>query len=1262
MKFKQLFKILFFASSFLINFHAIASQAPKKPNDQTSPEKKLPVAQSFNEGESFNDSGKAQEKELEQQVTEVTDMSKLTEDELLDLLKKEPIIIDRNNSNANLLMWACKKGFETIFDYALTTLHNDPTAHDNDGLTALHYAANFGHLNLVQRIVSEQLIDINCKNNKHETPLVTSLFANDPTVTKYLLDHGAGYQAQKALTRAKFISGSSLQVIHPKKERQDIVRDHKQIINYLEAVVALEEQQTKTSQSGESEVKKTKEDPKKVHPLTMQPNQIVNAIKAGIPIDLDAYVVPGTKTTMLMYACGASDNGGIEELCDLILQKGNRNLDVQDICGNTALHHAATCGHVGIMVKLIAAGASLDIPNNGLETPLFRAIYSTNLAAVQLLVKTKKINLNARAKNHMTPLMWAVCNNNPDVVQLLIDNKVDITAQMPKGYTALSLAKDPTIIASIEKAYASSKKLKNTPKGKIIVDNKIIQLHLEKAVAALKSNPGTSKGAKSALQATSQCPATDKAGHKDTKEIIEETENLLIPIRHALLKQLDSSNEVVLDEPFVKEGNVTHLVYATYRGDQEVVTALLKSQKNIEVNAKDTMGNTALHHAAFAGHCVMIEQLLAKGALLDEPNNEGQTPFTYAVTGRQLVAARKLLERGANRSAQINDGRTSLQQAILTNYPDMVEFLLENSREIFVESQLNEALKMAESMVNDDILFSMFPAVDKKILIENNKKIIEHIQKAMVEKYVMHNFGPKTKDTQQEDQLKAKPIFINHDDNAATIILAVRSEKPEKVAECLKHRKLKKQVNQKDMHGNTALNYAVLQRNEAMIKMLLDENADIECKDRDGDTPLFLAIRLGYAEIVKLLLERKANVRHVNTNKDTALMCAVRNSNPAIVDLIKDKVDVTLQNKHKKTALSIANDIANRDPDNQQAQEIYAQLLKLMPKSKSQLQLSAKKQKAKKQAQKEKVKPAKQESQQQESKQTNTQSNGDSPSGSNLSIDVDQPTENAPVSVPTPHGAQAKEIAQTSLKDQSAATAIMQENNEVIVPSPKNSQELKQQGEQSRKPTVDTRQESSGAVILPSPLHAQEDTPTVQQQDSNHTNRTSNSEGVINQAAFLADKKQEVENSEIERKKKKEAKLHEKIASLDRAIDACKYKLINQAHKLSHQEIDQIGTEIKNLEDEKAKIYDQFFNAETINVARSERRGAKYKLLVQKALELENEEHISKLERDYRVLTKLYAKWLAKNSPGYDTKLPILKNKIEAIKKQIEELKNHKKS
>lgn len=82
-------------------------------------------------------------------------------------------------------------------------------------------------------------------------------------------------------------------------------------------------------------------------------------------------------------------------------------------------------------------------------------------------------------------------------------------------------------------------------------------------------------------------------------------------------------------------------------------------------------------------------------------------------------------------------------------------------------------------------------------------------------------------------------------------------------------------VNSQSQAGNTALIYACCGGYEDVVEVLLNHGADIEAHNENGHTPLMEAASGGHVNVAKMLLERGACINsHSNEFKESALTLA----------------------------------------------------------------------------------------------------------------------------------------------------------------------------------------------------------------------------------------------------------------------------------------------------------------------------------------------------------------------------------------------------
>eukprot|EP00163_Fabomonas_tropica_P015671 TRINITY_DN284_c0_g1_i2.p1 TRINITY_DN284_c0_g1~~TRINITY_DN284_c0_g1_i2.p1 ORF type:complete len:1318 (-),score=228.14 TRINITY_DN284_c0_g1_i2:344-4297(-) len=112
-------------------------------------------------------------------------------------------------------------------------------------------------------------------------------------------------------------------------------------------------------------------------------------------------------------------------------------------------------------------------------------------------------------------------------------------------------------------------------------------------------------------------------------------------VRRILAKEVVEANE--RDERLF-----TPLLWGAANGHTKVVEALVKApkEKNVNISARNDVGDTALHWACWKGDVTSVWLLLQAGADPTVQGENGMLPLHYAATGEHEVVVRALLEWG----------------------------------------------------------------------------------------------------------------------------------------------------------------------------------------------------------------------------------------------------------------------------------------------------------------------------------------------------------------------------------------------------------------------------------------------------------------------------------------------------------------------------------------------------------------------------------------------------------------------------------------
>jgi len=121
--------------------------------------------------------------------------------------------------------------------------------------------------------------------------------------------------------------------------------------------------------------------------------------------------------------------------------------------------------------------------------------------------------------------------------------------------------------------------------------------------------------------------------------------------------------------------------YFVSSGSPQIVEALLDAKAKVDMQNKQ--GATALHYAAVFGPVGKLEALVSRGANVNAPDSDGDTPLIYAV-GRDkssdwrgnAESVRFLIGKGANVNSKNKKGRTVSQNAKKGSY--LAALLVEN--------------------------------------------------------------------------------------------------------------------------------------------------------------------------------------------------------------------------------------------------------------------------------------------------------------------------------------------------------------------------------------------------------------------------------------------------------------------------------------------------------------------------------------------------------------------------------------------------------
>ena len=128
------------------------------------------------------------------------------------------------------------------------------------------------------------------------------------------------------------------------------------------------------------------------------------------------------------------------------------------------------------------------------------------------------------------------------------------------------------------------------------------------------------------------------------------------------------------DVNYIDEKQVSFLMKAVLRGYPDIVKMLVASPE-IQLDHVDLNGNNACLLAAHIGNVKVLEQL--RGSNIQQVNNSGLTAIMVASRGGYTQCIRQLLDWGAKINERDEKGNAPLTFASMENKGDAIEMLLQ---------------------------------------------------------------------------------------------------------------------------------------------------------------------------------------------------------------------------------------------------------------------------------------------------------------------------------------------------------------------------------------------------------------------------------------------------------------------------------------------------------------------------------------------------------------------------------------------------------
>ncbi|XP_067650360.1 ankyrin repeat domain-containing protein 50-like [Haliotis asinina] len=387
---------------------------------------------------------------------------------------------------------------------------------------------------------------------------------------------------------------------------------------------------------------------------------------------------------ILHVAC----RGGHLNMVKYVLSLPSVDINSRECYGETPLMKAASEGHIDVFVFIVTSRADVHLLDDDGDNILHHASIGGHANIVQFIVSHKLVDINSRGKDGMTPLMRVAYYGHKKVFYLFMREGGETKLVDDRGYNILHLAalsgqvEMVKIILSLTTVDINSR----THTGQTPLMTAAYEGHKDVFEFLLSKGANVSyvddKGDNILHHAS-------YGGHTEMVQYILSQDLVNINIRGKygatpLMKAVLRGHINVFKYLMRMKANVSLvdsdgdsiLHYASIGEHTKMVQHVL-SLEQVDINSRGKHGRTALMRAAFYGHRKVVDLLVSKGGLTNLVDAEGHSMLHLASLGGRLEMVKYILSQNmADINARDEEGDTAAMVAKRKGKLDVYNFLV----------------------------------------------------------------------------------------------------------------------------------------------------------------------------------------------------------------------------------------------------------------------------------------------------------------------------------------------------------------------------------------------------------------------------------------------------------------------------------------------------------------------------------------------------------------------------------------------------------
>ena len=769
----------------------------------------------------------------------------------LNLCKK---LIDKHNFDVNI---GTKHGFiglhcsATNGSYELVKyfvgMGTDIHLKTNDGENCLHFAAQFGHLNLCKKLIDKHNFDVNIGAKNGATALHYSAISGSYELVKYFVGMGTD--------------------IHLKTNDEKNCLHFAAGYGHLNLCKKLIDKHNFDVNIG------AKNGATALHYSAISGSY--ELVRYFVGMGTDIHLKTNDGKNCLHFAA----QSGHLNLCKKLIDKHNFDVNIGAKNGATALHYSVISGSYELVKYFVGMGTDIHLKTNDGENCLHFAAQFGHLNLCKKLIDKHNFDVNIGAKNGATALHYSAISGSYELVKYFVGMGTDIHLKTNDGQNCLHFAAQFGHLNLCKKLID-----KHNFDVNIGAKNGATALHYSVISGSyelvkyfvgmgtdihLKTNDG-----KNCLHFAAQF------GHLNLCKKLIDKHNFDVNIGAkngaTALHYSAISGSYELVKYFVGMGTDIHLKtndgqnclhFAAQFGHLNLCKKLI-DKHNFDVNIGAKNGATALHYSAISGSYELVKYFVGMGTDIHLKTNDGKNCFHFAAQFGHLNLCKKLIDKhNFDVNIGAKNGATALHYSAISGSYELVKYFVGMGTDIHLKTNDGQnCLHFAAQFGHLNLCKKLIDKhnFDVNIGAKNGATALHYSAISGSYELVKYFVGMGT------------DIHLKTNDGQNCLHFAAQFGHLNLCKKLIDKHNFDVNIGAKN--GATALHYSAISGSYELVKYFVGMGIDIHVKTNNRTNCLHLAARYGHLNLCKLLMNNyNFDVSMANDERKTALHYSAEN-------------------------------------------------------------------------------------------------------------------------------------------------------------------------------------------------------------------------------------------------------------------------------------------------------------------------------------------------------------------------------------------------